>query len=157
MADAVLTLLLWSFVINLGVTFGAGLYEARITVPEWIGAGPAHRWNGEAARRADVGRRFWGFVTTVPLTVLTLANLAAAWSARGPERDWWLGAGLAALVDRVATFAYFIPTMVRLMREGPLDERRATALVLQWVGLNYGRLAIVLGAWLTGIKALSLR
>jgi len=68
-----------------------------IAVPEWIGVGPAYHWNAEAARSADVGLRFWGFVTTGPLTLLMLANLAAAWLTRGPERRWWLGAALAAL------------------------------------------------------------
>jgi len=29
-------ILLWMFVINLGVTFGAGLYEQRIVVPLWF-------------------------------------------------------------------------------------------------------------------------
>ena len=28
--------LLWLFVINLGIAFGAGLYESRITVPQWL-------------------------------------------------------------------------------------------------------------------------
>ena len=25
----------WLFVINLGVAFGAGLYEARVVIPQW--------------------------------------------------------------------------------------------------------------------------
>jgi hypothetical protein len=29
-------ILLWLFVINLGIAFGAGLYESRITVPQWL-------------------------------------------------------------------------------------------------------------------------
>jgi hypothetical protein len=157
MTDKTATVLLWLFVINLGITFGAGLYEARIAVPEWIGIGPAYRWNAEAARRANVGLRFWVFVTTVPLTLITLANLAAAWLTRGPERHWWLGAALAALVDRVLTFSYFVPTMLKLMREEGLAESQATALALQWANLNYVRLAIVLAAWLAALKAFSLR
>ena len=49
------------------------------------------------------------------LTLLTLANLFYAWNASGGVRAWWLAAALAALADRLLTFAYFIPTMVRLM------------------------------------------
>src|SRR5947208_14750985 len=112
------TTLLWLFVINLGTAFGAGLYEHRIVVGRWLTSSHdsiAH-WNAEAARRDDTGRRFWAFVTTLPLTVLTLANLFVAWRASSPVRWWWLVAGLAALADRTFTFAYFIPTMVGLMR-----------------------------------------
>lgn len=29
------TILLWLFILNLGVAFGAGLYEHRIAVPSW--------------------------------------------------------------------------------------------------------------------------
>ena len=65
------TTLLWLFVINLGIAFGAGLYEHRIVVPRWIdsSAGTGTHWNAEAARRDDTGRRFWAFVTTLPLTL----------------------------------------------------------------------------------------
>src|SRR5947209_607913 len=92
------TMLLWLFVLNLGVAFGAGLYEHRIVVPAWIGSTPgsAMHWNAEAARQDDTGRRFWAFVTTGPLTLLTLANLVAAWRAPGLVRGWWLAAALIA-------------------------------------------------------------
>ena len=73
---------LWLFVINLGVAFGAGLYEHRIVLPRWITSQASGRWNAEAALLDDTGRRFWGFVTTVPLTLLTVANLFVAWRLR---------------------------------------------------------------------------
>ena len=71
------TILLWLFVINLGIAFGAGLYEHRIVVSRWITSSPetGQHWNPEVVRQDDTGRRFWIFVTTVPLTLLTLANL----------------------------------------------------------------------------------
>ncbi len=157
MGAGVFTVLLWLFVIDLGITFGAGLYEARISTREWIGTRAPFRWNAEAARRADVGRRFWVFVTTVPLTLISLASLWAAWATTGPERTWWLAAALAAIVDRVFTFVYFVPTMLKLMREDELGDAQATALALRWANLNYVRLSIVLAAWLMALKALSLR
>ena len=33
--------LLWLFVVNLGVVFGAGIYEARISVPRWVSVSEA--------------------------------------------------------------------------------------------------------------------
>jgi hypothetical protein len=82
--------LLWLFVINLGIAFGAGLYEARIEFPQWLvySAESGYRWDAEAARRANTGLRFWVYVTTVPLTLLTLANLIVAWA--DSRCDWWL-------------------------------------------------------------------
>jgi Domain of unknown function (DUF1772) len=147
---------LWLFVIDLGLALGAGLYEARIVVPRWTrsSADGARRWNAEAARQDDTGRRFWGLVTTVPLTLLTLASLIAAWRAPPPVRGWWLAAAIAALADRAVTFGYFIPTMVRLMRSPDSPESLATA--IRWARLNYVRLAFLLVAWLAALKAFSL-
>ena len=155
MSSAIQEILLWLFVVNLGVAFGAGLYEHRIVVPGWITSdrGGVH-WNGKAATRDNVGLRFWAYVTTGPLTLLTIANLAAAWVATGPERTWWLAAGLAALADRVLTFAYFIPTMIRLMNAA--DSPAAAAAAARWVGMNYVRHAITLVAWLAALNAFSL-
>jgi hypothetical protein len=111
-------------------------------------------WNAETARRDDTGRRFWAFGTTVPLTLLTLANLFVAWRASGPVRWWWLAAGLAALADRVFTFSYFIPTMVGLMRAA--DSPDSVAVATRWSSLNQVRHAMVLTAWLTALKAFAL-
>jgi len=155
MSPGLSKLLLWLFVLNLGIAFGAGLYEHRIVVPTWISSIAAStHWNANVVRQDDTGRRFWAFVTTGPLTLLTLANLFAAWRAAGPVRDWWLAAGLIALADRVFTFSYFIPTMVGLM--GAADSLASVAAATRWSHLNYVRHAIVLAAWLASLKAFSL-
>ena len=155
MLQAISAPLLYLFVVNLGIAFGAGLYEHRIVVPRWIASseGSDLHWNAEAARRDDTGRRFWVFVTTVPLTLLTLANLFAAWWATNPVRWWWLAAGLFALADRVFTFSYFIPAMVRLM--GSADSPASAAAAVRWRNLNYARHAIALVAWLAALRALA--
>jgi len=150
-------ILLWLFVVNLGIAFGAGLYESRIAVPQWLSFSPesGYRWNAEAARRADVGLRFWVYITTVPLTLLTLASLVIAWRTPDVVRDWWLGAATAALVDRVMTFTYFVPTMIRLMSGEAFGESEAAAKALQWVRLGYVRHAATLIAWLAALMAFS--
>ena len=73
--------LLWLFVIDLGIAFGAGLYESRVVIPRWENI-PPQTW-------PNTGLEFWVYVTTVLLTLLTLANLVAAWRDRGPRRYWW--------------------------------------------------------------------
>jgi hypothetical protein len=149
-------IVLWLLVVNLGVVFGAGLYEARISVARWTGASlPSGRaWHAEEALRDDVGRRFWAFTTTVPLTLLTLTSAWLAWRSSGAVRPWWLAAAAAALADRLFTFGYFIPRMVGLLRSADSPEARAK--MTAWRNLNYVRLALVLIAWLAALQAFAL-
>ncbi len=67
---------------------------------------------------------------------------------------WWLAAAGAAVVDRAITFAYFIPTMVRLMRAP--DSPESVAVASRWARLNHVRLAVLLAAWVTALQAFSL-
>jgi hypothetical protein len=141
-------IVLWLFVINLGVAFGAGLYEARVVIPQWQNIPPG-AW-------PNTGLMFWVYVTTVPLTVLTIANLIAAWLTQGPMRFWYLAAVCIAIVERVATFAYFIPTMVRLTSTEGLADGDIKAALSQWLLMNHGRHVLTLASWLAALKALSL-
>jgi hypothetical protein len=141
-------MILWLFIVFLGISFGAGLYESRVVVPRWI-SGSA--WNADIARRDDPGRRFWAFVTTLPLTLLVFASLALALRSEGELRTWWLAAAIVALAERILTFAYFIPTMVRLTRPTPPPD--ATKKAARWAAVNYLRHAMVLAAWLLAMNA----
>ncbi len=143
---------LWLFVVVLGIAFGAGLYEHRLMLPRWLDLAGA-RWSAEAARQDNVGLRFWAFVSTGPLTLLTLASLYFASQSSGPLRGWWLGAALAALADRLLTFSYFIPTMVRLMQMP--DSAAAVETATSWARMNHLRHALVAGAWVAALQALS--
>src|SRR5262245_66378785 len=105
------------------------------------------RRRGAASRR---GVEVLGLVTTMPLTLLTLASLGLAWATPEVVRYWWLGAAAAALLERAMTFTYFIPTIIRLMR-GDLGEAQAAAKARQWVRLGYIRHAATLAAWLAGL------
>jgi hypothetical protein len=146
------TILLWLFVINLGIAFGAGLYESRIVVPDWLSTSDSVRhWHPEVVEQDNTGLRFWAFVTTGPLTLLTIANAIAAWRSAGQLRRWWVTSAASALVERTFTLAYFIPTMVGLMQMP--DSRIAVERAALWVDLNYLRHAILLVAWLAGLNA----
>ncbi|AKQ65923.1 hypothetical protein A176_002835 [Myxococcus hansupus] len=145
-------IVLWLFVINLGIAFGAGLYEHRISLPRWLDIAGGH-WSAEAARQDDVGLRFWAFVSTGPMTLLTLASLYFATQASGPVRTWWLAAVAAALVDRLLTFSYFIPTMFGLM-QAP-DTAASVDTAITWGRMNHVRHVLVAGAWFAALQALS--
>jgi hypothetical protein len=149
-------LILWLFLLTLGVALGAGLYEARVVLPQWTTppSGPGFRWDAELARRTDPGLNFWAFVTTFPLSVLTLVSVVVAWRTSGPRGAWWLTAAVIVLLERVATFGYFIPTMVRLQRDTAIPEPVVRARVSRWLALNYIRNAAYLVAWVAGMLAL---
>ena len=148
MRKYVTEVLFWMFVIDLGIAFGAGIYEDRVVVPQWEDT-PPETW-------PNTGLKFWVYVTTVPLTLLTIANLVAAWREQGPRRYWWLGALALSVVERSLTFSYFIPTMSRLMGTKDLPEAEIKATLSQWRFRNYARHVLTLGAWLASLKALSL-
>jgi hypothetical protein len=141
------SILLWLFVINLGIAFGAGLYEARVVIPQWANL-PPKDW-------PNTGLLFWVYVTTVPLTLLTFANLIAAWLDKGGRRKWWLGAVLIVLVERLTTFSYFIPAMINLAASD-LPDAEIAARLSQWLFFNHGRHLLTLAGWLMALKALSL-
>ena len=142
-------MLLWLFIIVLGIAFGAGLYESRVVVPMWTSDPPA------SLASPDSGRRFWAFVTTGPLTLLTVANLVAALRTQGPARGWWLTAAIVTLVERAATFGYFIPTIIRLQRKPTLTQTAVRTALARWVRLNYVRNTLTLVAWIAALKVLA--
>jgi hypothetical protein len=148
MRKYVTEVLLWLFGLVLGISFGAGIYEARVVVPQWENT-PPQTW-------PNTGLMFWAYVTTVPLTLLTLASLVAAWRDQGPRRYWWLGALAITIAERSATFSYFIPTLIRLTGTEDLPEAEVKATLSQWRRRNYGCHVLTLGAWLAALKALSL-
>jgi hypothetical protein len=139
--------LLLLFVINLGIVVGAGFYELRVVVPVWASAPPRSLLVPES------GLRFWALVTTGPLTVLTLANAVAAWQASDPVRTWWLAAVIIIAIERVATFGYFVPTMVRLQRDQSAAPEIVKTKFARWAALNYPRNVASLIAWLVAMKS----
>lgn len=143
------TIVLWLFVLNLGIAMGAGLYESRVLMPGWANLA-RETW-------PNTGLMFWAYVTTVPLTLLTIASLVVAWQSVGPERAWWLAAALVIVVERVATFGYFIPGMIAMQGGIGVPDVEGKAALSRWLWLNTGRHALTLIGWLLALRALVLR
>jgi len=145
---------LWLWVIVLGVAFGAGLYEHRIVTPRWLveSSNGDATWRPDVASDDDTGLRFWAFVSTGPLTLLTLINGVLAWRTRGPARQVWLVAAGFGAAERAMTFGYFIPTMVRLM-DMP-DSPTAVAIATTWLAANHVRHALACAAWVLALRTL---
>lgn len=150
-------ILLLLFVLNLGTAFGAGLYEAKVVIPQWFrkSALSGCYIDREAMRELDSGRKFWAFVTTLPLTLLTLASFIVIWLG-SPGYNWWLAAALLTFCERISTFTFFIPTIIKFQRMDTLFTERVSHLVTLWVRLNYIRTILMLVAWLFALRALVL-
>jgi len=151
-------ILLFLYIINLGVAFGAGVYETIIVIPLWFTKSGATGYgvNTTAMQEIDTGRKFWAFVTTLPLTLLTLANLVLAFHSQQPIHSWWLTAAGIVLIERIGTFSFFIPIAIRLQKADLLEPAGITYLVTLWTRLNYLRIALTLIAWICALRALSL-
>ena len=147
-----LSVLLWLLVIFSGIAAGAGIYEARVMFPLWLTAtGDTLTWNASVAASSDPGLKFWAFVTTGPLTLLTLIIIFLVWRTRGELRKWLLLTVVLLLIDRLMTFTYFIPTMVGLMSDS-LDPAKAAEIAKQRGDMNIVRLTIAGLAFLAALK-----
>jgi hypothetical protein len=148
-------ILLGSFIVNLGIVLGAGLYEARIVLPLWFHKTPNGNYqaNVEAMRNIDTGRKFWGFVATMPLTLLTIVNLVFACKAATPLYGWWLSATLIILLERIGTFTFFIPTAIKLQKGENLPVSKTSSMIFWWVRINHVRNALTFAALLIALKA----
>ena len=156
MRTSITVIALCSWIVLLGTSFGAGVYEHRIVTPRWlVESADGHReWRGAVAREDNVGLRFWAFVSTGPLTLLTIANLIAGWRSEDPIRMWWLSAAGVAIAERALTFTYFIPTMVGLMEM--TGSAASVAIATRWLHVNHIRHVLVLTAWLLAMRTLCL-
>ncbi len=64
-------------------------------------------------------------------------------------------AAVVVLVDRLMTFGYFIPTIIRLQRsQSPAAAVRAK--FSHWITLNYLRVIFVLASWPAALKSSAL-
>lgn len=145
---------IWLLVLFTGVALGAGIYEIRVMVPQWLSTvNGVTVWHAEMAKSADPGLNFWAFVTTGPITLLTLLSALLVWKTKGSVRRWWFVVLAFLLVDRAMTFGYFIPTMVELM-DGKLAQADAVRTAQQWANLDIVRLLASAGSFVAAIKLL---
>lgn len=149
---------LWLFILFLGLVTGAGLFEIRIILPVWFkrGATGLYRADSGAMEQFDTGRRFWAFVTTLPLTILTITNLVMALKDGGPAKEPWLLSTWIILAERVLTFAFFIPTIIKLQRNNYGTPERVDRMIRIWQMLNYLRMLLTVIAWFFAVKALAI-
>jgi len=143
-------ILLWLFVVGLGISAGAGLYETKTQMPRWVRSARANGLPSQVASSANTGMQFWLYTTALPLTLLTLASFFAIRFVDPETRKWWLIAAWASLGSQILTLAYFIPTLLQLSGG---QETNARAVAFQWAQVNWFLHALSFVAWLSALQA----
>jgi hypothetical protein len=152
-------LILWIFVVALGIDIGAGLYETRIVVPLWSSGIPGTLAAGNAYGRVaiDAGMRFWAFVTPV-VGLFAVATLLSGLRVPQPQLTWRVFACLAELGAFAMTMLYFRPTLEGLFlgHGAGLSQATIATTVHRWVALGWVRVGVSIAAWGAALKALTL-
>lgn len=144
------------FVTFLSFEAGAGLYETRVLIPLWSASPPetVRGWDSTLTVRSR--ERFWKLIHPA-LIFSAVATLTAGWETPWRHRRWLLASTLASLIVEVASLAYFVPTLVKLLvqrGEGFSDEEISKK-VNTWVKLNGARAALGTAGFLAALQALS--
>jgi hypothetical protein len=156
-------IILWVFVIWLGLEIGAGIYEALVVVPLWASAVPDsvigyYQHNAADPRYTmNAGLRFWIFATP-GVGLLSIATLLSSFKTRPEHRKWRLaGAGLALLVV-ISTFAWFVPAIMKLTGAGvmSMNPNDIASLATWWVRLNWVRAVVYVVGWVAALRALTI-
>jgi hypothetical protein len=146
------------FILFLSLGMGGGLYETLVVYPNWktnpTPQGFAKRL--KESGQALAGRRFWPLIS--PMTaLLALLNLFLAWQETHLLRAVWLTAAIAVIVKSIATYAYFVPTMIRkLAKAAEMSPEELTKTVKLWTALSPLRLFMEFFGWIAALCAWSL-
>lgn len=155
--------ILWLFVILLGIQLGAGLYEIRVITPLVTYSPPESvirffsmsKTHPELAIQA--GRFFWKY-TSQPMGPLAIATLLIGIRSRGPQRIWMLIPAITVILVFAATYLFFVPTLRQLANSQQLglSPEQVMAKLNLWHVLNWFRLGFIAFAFIAGLRALSL-
>jgi hypothetical protein len=150
--------LLWLLVIFVGIQFGGGLYEKLVIVPLWAGVpGDQVLDQIHASGMYRAGRAFWPFVS-VPVAILAVLNLVLAYRSKAPQRRWWLTGATLMCGYAVASYGFFVPSMLALQSYGESwPGVEIESMVSLWTTLNWLRMVLGAAGWLCMLRALSLR
>lgn len=160
--NSISQIILWLFVIVLGILIGGGVYEGRVLVPLWSASPPESViafYQHNVANPQFVpnqGGRFWMFVTPL-CAILTIALLVSAIWTSGDHRKWRIAAGLCSLIAFAATFFWFVPNIIKLGSAQVLTMNgdELASLANAWVRLSWVRAAVLMTAWLAALRAMT--
>ena len=145
------------FILFIQFGMGGGLYESLVIYPRWK---KDVRPENLVQKLHDSGqmtasRRFWPFVSPA-LSLLSIINIVLAWQyTEAPAHTIWLTASLLIFMNRVITFSYFVPTMLRKFEHPEKMEAAQLSKAVQvWTFLSPIRILVELSAWGLALRAL---
>lgn len=156
-------IILWLFVIVLGIGVGAGLYEARVIMPLWSSAPPESVWGWRDLLAANpryaphAGERFWILVSPVR-ALLAIAVLVTGLRMSGEQRRWRLVASIISLALFILAVTWLIPTSTELFGNNSreLSAEQVISKTKTWVMLNYLFQVLGIVAFLAALRALTI-
>ncbi len=130
---------------------GGGLYEVLVIYPRWNkGVTPANlvqKLEDSGQLHAD---KFW-VITSPTSALLSIINMVLAWQSTSEARTLWFTAALLIFLDRIITFVYFAPTMIRKFRHPEnIDPEKLKSSVRTWTSLSPLRIPLAIIAWVLG-------
>lgn len=160
---SVAQIILWLFVVSLGIEIGAGLYEIFVIVPLWASSAPDsviafYRHNIAAPDMViNAGGRFWMFASPL-LTLLSVAVMLSGGRTNPGHRKWRRAAGGIVFLIMCSTFGWFVPNILMLQSEKVLTmtPETVTNIAYWWSHLNWLRAFLAIVAWLFALRALSI-
>ena len=151
-----IALSLFIFFLSLGL--GGGLYETLAVYPNLRNDPTPQNFSKKLKDSGQLlaGRRFWPVVSPTTM-LLAILNLFVAWHAEGLLRSVWLAAAIATILKSIASYAYFVPTMIgKLAKAEAMKPEELTRTVRTWTALSPLRLIPELFAWICATWAWSL-
>jgi len=117
-------IILWLFVVAVGLEIGAGMYEMILVVPLWANGAPEsvvafYQQNVANPQFAlNAGPRFWMFMTPT-VGLLAIATLLTSFKTAARHRKWRIAGSALIIFIVAATFAWFVPNIMRLGQDVP--------------------------------------
>jgi hypothetical protein len=148
-------IVLWLWVLAATFLMGGGIFEHTVLTPLWAGSPPESvtQWQYGA-----VQGKFFRVVS--PLCyLLSLLLIILCWRMPPAQRNWSLVAALSSIIIGIATFTFFLPILRKTQATAGagLSGEEITMLVNQFTTWNWARWAVLIGGWIAGLRALSLR
>jgi hypothetical protein len=143
----IISFLLFSLTVTLSL--GGGLYEILVIYPSWKhDVDPLTlRDKLQSSGQINAGKRFWPLVSPAQ-GLLALINIVLVWNYSGGANIYWLSAAIIIFINRIITFSYFIPVMIRkIMEPEHVEASRLRSIVKRWTALSPLRLIPELFAW----------
>jgi hypothetical protein len=150
MNDTILSLLI--FFTGLGI--GGGLYETPVVYPRWKNnPAPATLTQKLESSGQNAALRFWPLISPMA-ALLSVINMIVAWRNVG-FTTLWFGAALLIFLKSLATYFYFVPTMMRkFKRAETMDAEKLKRSVSLWTSLSPIRIIVEVVAWVAALSAL---